>query len=138
MLTWRFFCHVEFKSLRLEFHRRKRRIWRRSKEIEEDEEKNPRRKKKNRRTYGNRKNTKRKRTYRRTWRRTQAWRWKEPTEEEPWKTKQKNGPGEHKKSSFKYLIFTWIFFHIRLPLHATQVIETRVPPLNSSFRVSRY
>ena len=132
MLTWRFFCHVEFESLRLEFHRRKRRIWRRSEEIEEDEEKNLRRKKKNRRTYGNRKNTKKKRTYRRTWR------WKEPTEEESWRTKKKNGPGEHKKSSFKYSIFTWIFFHIRLPSHATQVVETRVPPLNSSFRVSQY
>ena len=40
-------------------------------------------------------------------------------------------------SSFKYSISAWIFFHIRLSLHVTWVLETQVQPLNLSFRVSK-
>ena len=93
-----------------------------SKEIE-DEEKNPQRKKKNS-PHGNtmKDSTEGERT---------GWT-KNKEERSPQK---KKGLGEHRKSSFKYSISTWIFFHIRLPSHTTQVLETRISPLNSNFIV---
>ena len=116
-------------------HRIRRRIWRRKKKIwnwrrKEDEE-----------THRGRRRTIPTRIERTRRTQTQKKKKKEPAKEEPRKIEKNNRPSEEKeeheeerKSSFKYSIFTWIFFHIRLPSHSTWVLKTQVPPLNSSFR----
>ena len=129
-MTWRFFCHVV-----LEFDRIRTRIWRRKKKKKiwrnwrrkEDEEKNPQRSGK-----------------RRTEEPTGIERIEEPTEEEELteestrieRTKELMEEEEEQVNTRNRVLNTW-FPHGFLPSHATRVLETRVPPLNLSFRVSR-
>ena len=142
-----FFCHIDLESYRLEFVKSKSEsigldFYSETDQIRSRTEKQRTKNREQRSTSRRKKRKKKRRRGRRT--EDQI----EPEEEESDLERRRREQRKKKKqtcswnlengnSSFKYPIFMWIFFNIRLPSHAIRVLETRVQPLNSSFRVSR-